>query len=78
MSFYIYEHETKYVRIHAGTCKHCNEGQGKRASQEIYGRWYGPYPTLEEAQGIAQTLNIKNTRVCWRCLDDSRPVSDIR
>ncbi len=69
MNFYVYEYEKRYVRIHAGRCKHCNEGQGKHVTGELYGRWHGPYPTLEKARVFSKTLKIKNIRACRFCLE---------
>jgi hypothetical protein len=70
MNFYVYEDMTrKLVRIHKGSCRHCNEGQGTRLTYSPYKKWYGPYATLVEAQEFAQSLKRKSTRNCITCLD---------
>ena len=40
-----------YVRIHAGACHLCREGQGPNRGQP--GLWHGPFPTYIEARDMA-------------------------
>lgn len=70
MNFYVYEDDSRhYVRIHKGSCRHCNEGEGTHATRAPNKRWYGPYSTLSDAQNFAQSLKRKYTRNCMTCLD---------
>ena len=40
-----------YLRIHAGTCHLCRDGQGPSRGQP--GLWHGPFPTYSEARAMA-------------------------
>ncbi len=57
-----------YVRIHAGACHFCRDGQGPRSGQP--GLWRGPFSTYSEARdmavGTGRTLGAGtgNCKVC--------------
>ncbi len=74
MNFYVYEDDkNKQVRVHAGSCKHCKEGQGTSASSGLIRRWHGPYATLAEAQVFALSLKKRSTTACLHCLAKVKP-----
>ena len=75
MNYYVYEDDSnRKIRVHAGSCKNCNEGKGKQLPGKL-NQWHGPYDTLAAAQAFAKSLRKRNTRTCQNCLPDRKPVS---
>jgi len=73
MNYYVYDsYSNRQVHIHAGSCRHCNEGQGHKSTHHSKDKFHGPYATLEEAQTFAKTLHQKNLANCGVCLDGKR------
>ncbi len=56
MKYYVYTNWTqKHARVHKGTCKDCNNGQGKNhTSSTKHGMWLKPFKTYEEARKAAK------------------------
>lgn len=54
MAYYIYRNwqAEKKARIHRASCGNCKDGKGSHnnPSGDKYGKWFGPYSTIEEAQ----------------------------
>lgn len=74
MNYYVHEdNKNKKVRVHVGRCNYCREGKGMpHFPQDSDKRWHGPYDTLEDAQALASTLQVKDRRTCVHCLDGRR------
>ena len=75
MNYYVYDsHSNRDVHVHAGSCRHCNEGKGKNSTHYSHSKdkWHGPYATLEEAQTFAKTLHKRYIANCGVCLDGKR------
>lgn len=79
MHFYVYEDDqANQIRIHVGSCWHCNEGKGRKPDRLLNKRrWYGPYATLEDAQELAKTLQKKDIRRCGICLPPEKLLSNL-
>lgn len=76
MSYYVYEDDpTSHVRVHVGSCTHCNKGKGRVPARLPDNRWHGPFDTLVSAQKFARELKRKDTDACPTCLPDSKPAS---
>ena len=69
MDFWVYEHfSNKRARIHTGTCRYCNHGQGVGGDQSNDDdKWHGPFNSFEEADKHAASLGQKDTRPCGVC-----------
>lgn len=69
MSYYIYENwrAEQKAKIHIGTCKHCNNGNGQNKEKtNLNGKWHGPYSSIEDALGVAHSLP-RNVSFCGIC-----------
>jgi F-type H+/Na+-transporting ATPase subunit beta len=75
MNFYVYESDSKkQVRVHAGSCIYCKEGENTYRSISPTNRWHGPYETLAQAQAFAKSLESREIRACRTCLPKVKPV----
>lgn len=62
-------------RVHRYDCSFCNEGRGIRpALGSHHGKWYGPFPTLEEALAFGATIS-PDTRECRICIRAPKPTT---
>ncbi|MDD9875693.1 MAG: Sec-independent protein translocase protein TatB [Gammaproteobacteria bacterium] len=69
-TFYIYENRrTKPHRavLHAGACRHCNEGRGRNGRTPKRARWHGPFSTLEDARRQQRGMAAQVKKAC-RCV----------
>lgn len=72
MSFFIYENwqagPHKAV-IHFGSCGFCNEGKGIAGGYDPnHAHWHGPYPTLDNARKVSQSISNVVVRKECRCV----------
>jgi 4-hydroxy-tetrahydrodipicolinate synthase len=60
VDFYIYENwlaGPHKIVVHRSSCGQCNRGKGRPAGHDAnHSKWHGPYPTLHEARGAAQSM----------------------
>lgn len=68
MNFYVYENWTAEIKavLHRGSCGNCKEGNGchRTVQGRNNGKWWGPFPSYQEAKAKAISLNrpIKDHR----------------
>ena len=69
MEYYYYEDDsTNWVRVHEGSCRYCNHGQGRQGSRLPDNRWRGPYASPDLAMDNAQATGKYNVNYCGHCL----------
>jgi hypothetical protein len=71
MPYYVYHNWTVQrpdkIRLHFSECPYCNHGNGLHPGASTkYGRWHGPFDTLEPAMKTAQSLHGEVT-LCKHC-----------
>ncbi len=68
--YYVYENWTnKRARLHRADCSYCNTGQGSHpGSGDKNGRWYGPFPALEQARARLGQLSCQDKAECGTCM----------
>lgn len=74
--FYIYENRRAKPHravLHAGACRHCNEGRGRNGRTPERARWHGPFSTLEDARRRQRGMAAQVKKAC-RCV--ARPGAD--
>ncbi len=69
MAFWVYENRiSKRGRIHIGSCRYCNDGQGVGGDPDNDDdTWHGPFDTFEAAEDCARGLDYKDVRPCGVC-----------
>ena len=66
--FWVYENDpTNKARVHRGSCKDCNHGEGVQPERLPHNRWHGPYTTCADAFAVARSLEKRDTRGCRNC-----------
>jgi len=73
--YYIYENRRAKPHravLHAGACRHCNQGQGRNGRTPKRARWHGPFSTLEDARRQQRGMAAQVKKAC-RCV--GRPVA---
>lgn len=73
--FYIYENRRAKPHravLHAGACRHCNQGRGRNGRPPKRARWHGPFSTLEDARRQQRGMAAQVKKAC-RCV--GRPVA---
>lgn len=73
--FYIYENRRAKPHravLHAGACRHCNQGRGRNGRTPKRARWHGPFSTLEDARRRQRGMAAQVKKAC-RCV--GRPVA---
>lgn len=72
MAYWVYENwqagPHKAV-VHDGSCGYCKDGRGRsgKGTNPAYGRWHGPYATLDEAQTAATGLQPSELKTHTCC-----------
>ena len=69
-TYWVYENWVhNYVKIHRGSCGHCNEGRGTQASHSGQNdKWHRPFHDRDTAFAEARSLGYRNTRGCKVCV----------
>ena len=71
-TFHIYENwraRGHKAIIQGASCGDCNDGHGKHGGTDpSNGQWYGPYPTLQQAQAASAGLRNVVDRREHRCV----------
>ena len=69
MAIYAYEnYRNRRVTIHDGSCRDCNNGEGKNGTGPTpNGKWWPPFATVTEAEA-AVTGRQPTIRRCRKCL----------
>ena len=67
--YWIYENWTHdRARIHAATCGHCNNGEGREAqASDRNGRWLGPFELRADADHRLMRLGRSSSGYCGHC-----------
>lgn len=68
--FYIYENRRAKPHravLHAGACRHCNQGRGRNGRPPKRARWHGPFSTLEDARRQQRGMAAQVKKAC-RCV----------
>ena len=63
---------TDLARVHLGSCRYCNDGQGFKGSRLFDNRWLGPYTDPDEAANAAVRERKRDTKPCGICLKGHR------
>jgi len=74
--YYIYENRRAKPHravLHAGACRHCNQGQGRNGRTPKRARWHGPFSTLEDARRQQRSMAAQVKKAC-RCV--GRPAAN--
>lgn len=78
--YLVYENwqATKKVVVHNADCSYAKEGQVKHQRQWLrenhspHDRWFGYFPTLNEAIAFAALLPDRTLKICGHCLKNQK------
>ena len=65
MEYWVYiDDPTDWARVHKGTCRYCNHGEGVKASRLSNNRWEGPFDHPNEAAFAAGSFGKGDADTC--------------
>lgn len=71
MRYWVYENIPRNkTRIHLASCPFCQDGRGLHGVDTQTGAWFGPFPSVDDAERLATFRGRKDNRRCLECLPE--------